>query len=148
MADARVISNLLVDFATERQNTLTPMQVLKLVYIAHGYSLGARGTPLIPNRIEAWKFGPVIPSLYYDIKHWRDKPVGKLVTTGLEDLQGNDTELVEAIYNAYADYDGISLSNLTHQVGTPWHDAYQTGKSGIPIPDDLIQHHYREMLAA
>ena len=57
MVDARVVSNKLVELARSMGKTLTPIQILKLVYIAHGYSLGARGVPLIQNRIEAWKFG-------------------------------------------------------------------------------------------
>jgi len=148
MADARVVSNHLVEIAGAKDNTLTPMQVLKLVYIAHGYSLGARGTPLIPNRIEAWKFGPVIPTLYHAVKHWRDKPVGRIVVTGLEDFGQGDEDLIQNIYDAYDDYDGVSLSNLTHQVGTPWYEVYEAGRSGITIPDDLIQHHYRRLLDA
>jgi uncharacterized phage-associated protein len=148
MADARVVSNHLVNIAAANGNTLTPMQVLKLVYIAHGYSLGARGTPLIPNRVEAWKFGPVIPTLYHSIKHWRDKPVGVVVVTGLEDFRDGDEEFVRTVYDAYSGYDGVSLSNLTHRNGTPWHEVYEAGRSGIPIPDDLIQHHYRALLAA
>lgn len=148
MADARVVSNHFVDVAFAKENTLTPMQVLKLVYIAHGYSLGSRGIPLISNRVEAWKFGPVIPTLYHSIKHWRDKPVGKIVVTGLEDFRDGDRDFVSTIYDAYEAYDGVSLSNLTHQTGTPWYEVYEAGRSKIPISDDLIQHHYSRLLAA
>ena len=124
------------------------MQILKLVYITHGYSLGVRGVPLIPNRVEAWKFGPVIPTLYHSIKHWRDKPVGQLVTTGLEDFADGDREFVQAIFEAYKDSDGIELSNLTHRTGTPWAEVYREGVANIPIPDDLIQHHYSEIISS
>ncbi|MEC3863238.1 type II toxin-antitoxin system antitoxin SocA domain-containing protein [Mesobacterium sp. TK19101] len=148
MADARVVSNRLIDLASAAGDTLTPMQVLKLVYIAHGYSLGARGVPLIPNRVEAWKFGPVIPTLYHSIKHWRDKPVGQIVTTGLEDFRDGEREIVDAIYEAYKGLDGIALSNLTHQLGTPWAEVYRPDRANIPIPDDLIQHHYKGILDA
>jgi uncharacterized phage-associated protein len=147
MVDARVVSNRLVEIARLRGDTLTPMQVLKLVYIAHGYSLGARGVPLIPNRVEAWKFGPVIPSLYHAIKHWRDKPVGRIDTTGLEGFRDGEPDLVDAIYEAYKGMDGISLSNLTHQPGTPWAEVYRPDHANITIPDDLIEHHYRGIVS-
>lgn len=145
MADARVVSNHLIDLASRDNDTLTPMQVLKLVYIAHGFSLGAAGVPLIPNRIEAWKYGPVIPDLYHAIKHWKDKPVGPIITTGLEDFTRNERGLVDTIYEAYRGYDGIQLSNLTHRPGTPWHQVYRPDQHNIVISDDLIQHHYREL---
>ena len=148
MADARVVSNHLVDIAGEEGNTLTPMQVLKLVYISHGYRLGYNSIPLIPNRIEAWKFGPVIPDLYYSIKDRRDKPVVRVVATGLEDFVDGEQDFVAAIYNEYRALDGIQLSNLTHQDGTPWHRVYRPNVSSLPIPDDMIQHHYASMLAS
>ena len=148
MADARVVTNYLVELAENDQNTLRPMAVLKLVYIAHGYSLGVRGIPLIPNHVEAWKFGLVIPDLYHDIKYKRDKPVSKLVVSGLEDFGDGDKELINAVYQAYKDQNGIRLSNLTHQRGTPWAQVYRPNVASIRISDDLIQNHYQSLLAS
>lgn len=147
MADARVVSNHLVDIAAANGNTLTPMQVLKLVYISHGYRLGFNGVPLIPNRIEAWKFGPVIPDLYRAIKDMRDKPVVNVPTHGLEPFRDGEADFVTSIYNAYEGLDGIQLSNLTHQDGTPWQRVYRSDVANIPIPDDMIQHHYSSLLS-
>jgi uncharacterized phage-associated protein len=147
MADARVVSNHLVEIAGAEGNTLTPMQVLKLVYISHGYRLGFNGVPLIPNRIEAWKFGPVIPDLYHSIKDRRDKPVLRLVTAGLEDFAEGERDFVSAIYDQYKGLDGIQLSNLTHQDGTPWQRVYRQNRANTPISDDIIQNHYASMLA-
>ena len=48
----------------------TPMQLLKLVYIAHGWTLGICATPLITEQVEAWKYGPVIPDLYQHVKKY------------------------------------------------------------------------------
>ena len=148
MADARVVSNHLVDLASQRNNTLTPMQVLKLAYIAHGFSLGFRGTPLISNRVEAWKFGPVIPDLYQAIRHWRDRPVEKVDIEGLEGFGPGDAELVEQVYDAYQQYSGITLSSMTHQTGTPWDRVYNPLTNYIQIPNDLIREHYSQLLAA
>ena len=43
---------------------LTPLQVIKLAYIAHGFTLALLGRSLVPEPIEAWRYGPVIPSIY------------------------------------------------------------------------------------
>jgi uncharacterized phage-associated protein len=45
-----------VDKAAKEGKTLTPLQLMKLVYIAHGWMLGTYGRPLIKDRIEAWKY--------------------------------------------------------------------------------------------
>lgn len=147
MADARVVSNKFVELAENANDTLTPMQILKLVYIAHGYHLGIFGTPLIDNRIEAWKFGPVIPDLYHSIKHFRDKPVKAAIHEGIDPLGKNESVFVREVYEAYKGIDGITLSNLTHKAGTPWATVYSRYITNIPIPDDLIQHHYSAIVA-
>lgn len=146
--DARIVSNCFVQCAKDNKNTLTPMQVLKLVYIAHGYRLGFFGTPLISNRIEAWKFGPVIPDLYHAIKDRRDKPVEELTGGSFGgDLDEDEKSFVKMVYEVYQDRDGIELSMLTHRDGTPWQQVYRADRSNIAIPDDLIQNHYHELVS-
>ena len=58
------------EFIRRSGNTKTNMQIQKMVYIAHGYMLGAYGRPLISENVEAWKWGPVIPSLYRRFKKY------------------------------------------------------------------------------
>lgn len=145
--DARQISNHLVEIAGQDKNTLTPMQVLKLVYIAHGYSLGFRGTPLINNRIEAWKYGPVIPDLYHAVKYWRDQPVQNIAQVSDANLTDDDKSFVNEVYSAYKNYDGIQLSALTHRPLTPWDTVYDPLVFGNPIPNNLIEHHYKTMVS-
>ena len=43
---------------------LTLLQILKMTYLSHGYTLAITGKPLIYNKVEAWKYGPVIPIVY------------------------------------------------------------------------------------
>jgi len=44
--------------------SFSPMKIIKLVYIAHGWMLGINGLPLMKDPIEAWRYGPVIRELY------------------------------------------------------------------------------------
>ena len=147
MADARTVANQFIALANEQGRDLTSMQLLKLVYIAHGYSLAVRDLALIENEIEAWKYGPVIPDLYHKIKHCGSGPVSTIRRYDVGELDEGEKELIEAVYEAYKGFDGISLSNLTHQRGTPWYSVYRNDRLSIPIPNDLIQQHYNEIVA-
>ncbi len=130
-------------------NTLTPMQLLKLVYIAHGYMLGQYSRPLIKEQVEAWKYGPVIKPLYDKIKSYRSDPVKRishllcsaLFTSG---LTKDEEAVIKQVYDKYGRKDGIFLSSLTHNTGTPWEIAWKSGYSDIS--NDLIENHYRLLL--
>ena len=61
MYDSRTVANEFLKLADKDNDTLTPMQLLKLVFIAHGWCLGLLGRHLIKDSIEAWQYGPVIP---------------------------------------------------------------------------------------
>ena len=147
MNDSHNIADEILGLATNDTNSLTPMQLLKLVYISHGWMLGLYSVPLISNRVEAWKYGPVIPDLYHSIKGFRDSPVLTDLKrdNGGRDLLGVETDLIEQVYKAYGRFSGIKLSRMTHRPGTPWHRVYKDGVGGILIPNDIIEEHYRTL---
>ena len=64
------VANELIRLSQESKKPLTPMQLIKMIYIAHGWMLGIYKRPLIHNRIEAWKYNPVIPDLYQSLKRY------------------------------------------------------------------------------
>jgi uncharacterized phage-associated protein len=146
MHDSRTIANRFLRLARESGDSLTPMQVLKLVYIAHGWMLGLYGRPLIRDRIEAWQYGPVIPRLYNSMRHFR----GSAVTTTLdgqrdESLDAQESDIVRQVYKLYGRQSGPALSRLTHALGTPWHTMYVRGEFGVEIPTDIIEDHYQQL---
>lgn len=123
---------------------------MKLVYIAHGWSLGLLQRPLITNRIEAWKYGPVIPDLYQFTKKYGSGAVTENIRPGLfaghqPDLVADEKELIKAVYEIYGDFSGIQLSAMTHRVGTPWAETYRVNETNVPISNDLIAEHYRQL---
>ena len=144
---AITIADQILRIAKSKGQALTPLQLMKLVYIAHGWSFPVRGCDLFENRIEAWKYGPVIPDLYQATKHFGRNPIGL-------NFVGEPSELVvdpstksflESVFDAYGHMSGIALSSLSHQSGTPWQQVYQDGVYNKQIPDALIRDHYMEL---
>ena len=43
---------------------LTNLKLQKLLYYQQGYHLAAFGTPLFSEDVEAWMYGPVVPTVY------------------------------------------------------------------------------------
>lgn len=128
---------------------LTPLQVIKLVYIAHGFSLAIFNEPLLSEPPQAWQYGPVVPSLYHAVKSYGANPITGAIPDDMDpqDLSANARELIAAVYRAYGHLSGIQLSNMTHQQNTPWSLTWNAAGKNSVIPNELIQTHYRELRA-
>jgi uncharacterized phage-associated protein len=148
MHDSRTVANRFLHMAEAKGDSLTPMQVLKLVYIAHGWMLGLYSRPLIKDPIQAWQYGPVIPRLYNSIKGFRGAPVtGSIGAPANDDLDDYEQDVVRQVYEVYGSKTGPALSRLTHAPGTPWAVTYVDGEFGVTIPTDIIEDHYRRLAA-
>ena len=141
MYDARQIANWFVGRAAAENRRLTIMQLLKLVYISHGWHLEMRKTPLIVNKIEAWKYGPVIPDVYNAFRAQGVQP-STAVATHPNTVEARDEHLLEQIYNLYGKMSAMQLSDITHEPGGPWDLSSKQWGYFAPIPNDLIQQHY------
>lgn len=148
--DALTIADELLKIAKARGLPLTPMKLMKLTYIAHGWALAILKRDLFRNRIEAWKYGPVIPDLYQATKRFGrgDIPANLIGDPSVHSVDEETHEFLEQVIQKYGNFSAIGLSNLTHQSGTPWDRVYMPGMMHIEIPDDLIKSHYEEMLGA
>lgn len=145
---ALAVAGYLLERASEVPRSLSPMKLIKLVYIAHGWMLGLYGRPLFEEDVEAWRYGPVIRELYHEVKTFR----ARAVPPNLDGLSSDATEFDEyeqdvmnQVQNVYGKYTAIQLSRLTHSPGTPWDLIYNKFGRDFVIPNDLIEDHYAKM---
>ena len=154
--DPKAIANYFIDKARATGEGLTPMKLQKLVYFAHGWYLGLKGRPLLAEPVEAWQWGPVIPSLYHEFKALGSWPITRragedefLGDVG-PNLPSDDTEareFLDEVWRNYGGYTAIQLSNATHLAGTPWAEVSGQHEGNIPrgevIPDRIIRDYYK-----
>lgn len=138
------IAKAFLDRATRENKTFTPMQLIKLVYLAHGWMLALYNRPLTDETIEAWQYGPVIPDLYHAIKQYRGNPVQ---TIDCEDaiLDDDASDVIDQVYQQYGHLNGIKLSMVTHEKNSPWEKTWNNNK--VIISNDLITDYYQELSA-
>lgn len=145
MHSSLAVANRFLELARERGDALTPMQLLKLVYLAHGWMLGLHGRPLIADSVEAWRYGPVIPKLYNAVRKFKsDFITGKLPAVESR-FDEAEADIIRQTYEIYGRKTGPALSRLTHRPGGPWETVYEHGSFGTTIPNDLIEDHYRQL---
>jgi uncharacterized phage-associated protein len=150
---SQAVANHILDLSRkeseEKYKNISLLKIMKLVYIVHGYSLAlADKGALNPNfdTVEAWRYGPVIPSLYHELKRFGGDNIPKdfkseyLDLNTLEKKTANlsdpDIEKVsEFVWDIYKKYSATDLVNILHEKGSPWDYAYVPGKNN-PIPDE------------
>jgi uncharacterized phage-associated protein len=146
--DSRVVAQDILWAAHRDANPLTPMQLLKLVYIAHGWNLGLHSRPLIYDAVEAWQYGPVIPAIYHQFKRFGGGFITECPPGPQEVVTATERNLLDQVWKGYGKMSGIGLSSLTHQPGTPWDVTIRRLGRGATISNDLIEDHYRRLAQA
>jgi uncharacterized phage-associated protein len=151
------------EFLGLSRGNLTQMQIQKLAYMSHGWNLAINDEPLIGEPARAWPYGPVYPDLYDHTKYFGKEPIGRLITDDdsvigrffgedseksepfKADLSPREKAVIEHVWRRYGSLGAIRLSELTHQPGTPWFNAFRNGGQGTVLPDDEIKQHYLDL---
>lgn len=159
--NALSVANYLIDIAKRENKTITQLGLMKRVYIAHGFSLAINDKSLLDDRfdkVEAWKYGPVIPSVYHSFKQFKGNPItDKAIVMEWDEknnkfyypeptLEDKDSQkIVEMVWKRYHDFSDKEIVDLTHREGTPWSVCYIPNKNK-PIPDEITALYYNKLV--
>ena len=150
--DSIEVANIFVDKSQTEPSILGPMTImslLKYVYFAHGWTLGRTGKPLICHKVEAWKFGPVVPQIYHKFGrqgiYIREKEHTSLIPPrkATASLSPEEESIVNKVYAEYSKVSALRLSAITHKPGSPWHQ-YRRVHYGT-IPNEVIRRFYENL---
>lgn len=147
------IANYFIQKANDECISMTPMKVLKLVYISHGWHLAFYSSPLIEEEVLAWKYGPVIHSVYREFKIYGDTNIndtGFFFNHKMEMVtpipEKGKWAFLDRVWEVYKKFNGIELSALTHETGTPWDTVWNVRKGkdikNAVIPNEVIKTYY------
>lgn len=149
--DPRAIANKILDICNARGKSLTLMQLIKLVYLADGWSMALRKTPMSKHNPQAWQYGPVYPTVYKAFKKFGNQPItdaAKINGSDIpieEDFTADEVELITAVIDAYGNYHAFQLSNIMHKPGTPWTETFNSSGSYSEIPVQLMADHFEQI---
>lgn len=148
--DPRAIANEFLKLAGNQP--INQMWLQKLVYMAHGWNLAINDEPLIAGRIEAWDGGPVMRKIWDQMRDLGRNASGLFGRTPEEpyvaDLSDGEKAVIERVWKRYGGYTGRQLSNMTHQEGTPWSNAYFGRGRNAKLRDDDIKQHFTDLAFA
>ena len=154
------ISNYLIDKTDEiTGKKLKLLGLMKRVYLVHGFSLAILNKPAIDHRfdkVEAWKYGPVIPSVYHTFKYNGSNDIvtlGKIIDFE-KDNYPDETPMLEdpklqaicnMVLNRYKNFSDREIVEFTHMKNTPWDIVYVEGENK-EIDDKLTKMYFEEIV--
>lgn len=133
---------------------ISPLKMQKLVYYAYSWTLVKNKKKLFDEKIEAWPSGPVVPSLYQNLKHYGSAPIDESflnvkneneLNTLFSKIPKEVKTTLDEVYENYMTKTAFELVTLTHSE-KPWLEARvglsatQTSKNAIS--DDAIVKQY------
>ncbi|PIR83008.1 hypothetical protein COU19_02475 [Candidatus Kaiserbacteria bacterium CG10_big_fil_rev_8_21_14_0_10_56_12] len=120
---------------------ITNLKLQKVLYFAQAYFLAKLGKPLFSDNLEAWEYGPVVPSVYRKYRENGSNPI--IVDEDKSSITDDDKEVLQKIWNTFGGYSASKLVDIAH-AHTPWKDAYQT-PSKI-ISNKALEDYYAPLL--
>lgn len=143
---------------------LTQMQLQKLVFFAHGWTLAETGFPLTSDDPEAWVYGPVYRDLYDHTKFFGSGPIRRQITPDDDeatrfflrdpsgrsayeaDLDAEEASIIKRVWKKYGNVSGSRLSAMTHRPDTPWSRTFANGQGkNKTISDDLTESYFKKL---
>jgi uncharacterized phage-associated protein len=153
--DGRAVANFILDLCESKGRKVTNLDLQKIIYFCHVWSLIHLQKPLIRHRFEAWQYGPVLPYLYREFRNFDAAPItsraqaldprdGESKTVGY-DFDSETESLLQRVGDFYSRMRTTDLVKLSHVDGGPWYKVWNHGGNvnpGMRIDDAEITEFY------
>lgn len=147
----------IINYCNTSQYGISNLKLQKILYFVQAYFLITdTQLPCFNERIEAWDFGPVVPTAYHEFKQYGASNIPS-ITSYIEYNRNNiwdatrknfteniirleDREKIRTIVDTFANYTATDLVNLTHNQA-PWSRVYMPGRNN-EISNDSIRGYF------
>jgi uncharacterized phage-associated protein len=120
---------------------ISHMKLQKLVYCVHGWWLAYNANALLQEKPEVWKFGPVFPSLYHELKIFGTTSIREPIKTSpfaesapvVPNTDNSSQQLIAWVWGRYGHLSAMALSDMTHKEGTAWRKIAESRNFRVPM---------------
>lgn len=148
-----VVCNNILRRAFNENIPVSPMKLQKLMYFVSCEYLKATDSDLLSENFGVWQYGPVLPTVYDEFKSFGSSSITKYA----KDASGNSFAIdestaphlksaIDRVWSTFKNFDGISLSQITHKDGSGWSKAFSDHHSKVSTEDMKADCTYGEYL--
>lgn len=148
MRSALEIANWFIEHG--REHELTHLKIQKLLYIGFALHIAAFKEHLFYDPIEAWEYGPVVPTVYHHLRFSGRQTIrepARLLQGLVPQLDSNAANVFKSLAMTLERFGSLSAFELvkwTHEPGGPWDQTYdRSGQRLQEISKSRILGHYR-----
>ena len=125
MSKALDIAYFLLALSGERG--ITNLKLQKMLYFIQKEMVRRFDRLAYVDTIEAWQYGPVVPSIYYEFSSYGSSPI-VLLDKNIKNLNDSDVEdISRIIFDENIERNVWDLVNETHVQGSAWANAFHRG---------------------
>ena len=135
------VARYIINYSNSKDYGVSNLKLQKLLYLAQAYFLihPKKECKCFFDRIEAWDFGPVVPTVYREYKQYGSADIPSVSSYLVFDerdfsdikwkeysedlLSEEDKELICQVVDLFSPYSASELVRMTHNQ-KPWIDAY------------------------
>ena len=142
---ATAIANFFIEKALKLNSSVYNMHLQKMVFFAHAAYFKQTNRPLFSDPVVAWQHGPVVETLYHELKRYGTGNIKELIAK--YDFQscklvvpvvGDDNQVVieflNSVWEKLSQIDTWRLRALSHAKGGAWFKTVQS--QGIDPEND------------
>ena len=146
MYDAKLVAKHIIDYSNSNNCGISNLKLQKVLYFVQAEFLVSKPdhSPCFADDIEAWDFGPVVPTVYHQYKVYgrASIPSSKSGRTfgynGAQKISNADQRIINNMVDKLQDYSASTLVRVTH-AQDPWQKAYMCGYNNKITNQSIIE---------
>lgn len=150
---ANTIAKEVISYSNEKDFSISNLKLQKVLYFIQAIFLNEYHRACFSDDIEAWAFGPVVPSVYRQYKIFGANSIPTTVfnknnfasifaLTSYETneiISKDDINIIHNIVNELSSYTASELVEITHSQ-SPWINAYMPRLNNIISNDSILEY--------
>ena len=130
-----------------KKGNMTQKKLQKMCYYAQAWCYAFNGYRIMNSDFQAWIHGPVSPALYEKFRRFGYDTIKIKGNVNIE-LDKQDEELLEDVWETYGDRTGNALEALTHREA-PWIEARkgysENERCTVVISPESMKRYYKSI---
>lgn len=137
MRKAESVANYVIAYGMKIGHPVSNLQLQKILYYIQVHFLKKKGIPFFKDEIEAWQFGPVIPTVFYQYAAFGPAPITMFKTQKI-DLKQEEKKDLKQIVKEKAILSLLEIVADTNKKGKAWDLYYKVNERNV-IPNKAME---------